>query len=236
MATRYYEPSSIDLRLWSDPALFVKADLEAELVVIEQYRGYDDTVRGIIAQCSGFDDLQAFDDNLTAQRTRLKDLIDFFDYSNVMVNLNTKDGAWFTPDAVEAVCGEETGHEAILTIDGETATYWEHTDDEEHHITWELRDYIKRIQKLQVRIGSSTRNLLTDLDIYASGTLSEIDNINNRIFTGINFTVNNTWEELVLISKKNIRYIKFVGFGSQHASNEVRIQEIQAWVTTVEYD
>ncbi|MCP4895787.1 MAG: hypothetical protein GY906_02335, partial [bacterium] len=64
----------------------------------------------------------------------------------------------------------------------------------------------------------------------------EIDNINNRIFTGINFTTNNTWEELVLISKKNIRYIKFVGFGSQHASNGVRIQEIQAWVTTVEYD
>ncbi|MCP4900882.1 MAG: hypothetical protein GY906_28275, partial [bacterium] len=219
MATRYYEPSSGDIVLWSDPALFVKADLEAELVPIEQYQSYDDTIRTILAQCLGFEDLQDFDDDLTAKRTRLKDLIDFFDYSNVMVNLNTKDGAWFTPDAVEDVCGEEVSHEADLTIDGQTNTYWEHADDEEHHITWELRDYMKRIQKLQVRIGSSDRNLLTDLDIYASGTLAEIDNINNRIFTGINFTTNNTWEELVLISKKNIRYIKFVGFGSQHASN-----------------
>ncbi len=237
MAKRFYEPLSGNLILWSDPAEFVKTELEAELVGIEQYQGYDDTIRTILAQCMGFSDLQAFDDDLTTKRTRLKDLIDFYDYSNTTVELNVKDGAWFTPVAVESVCGEEIGHEAILTIDELNNTYWEHTDDEEHEIIWQLRDYTKRIAKLQVRIGSSSRNLLTGLDVYIANTIEGLSNVSNRVIENGSLTVPNSWEELEWgPSKKNGQYIKFVGFGSQHASNEVRIQEIQVWVTTVEYD
>ncbi|MCP4878342.1 MAG: hypothetical protein GY896_23050 [Gammaproteobacteria bacterium] len=236
MAKRFYEPVSGDLVLWSDPAQFEKTQLEAELALVEQYQGYDDTVRTIIATCSGFDNLQAFDDDLTAKRTRLKDLIDFFDYSNTPLALNVKDGAWFTPIAVQGKCGEEVGHEAILTIDGSNTTYWEHAVGEAHQITWQLRDYRKRIGKLQVRIASSDRNLLTGIDIYIADNVDGLDSPGNLIKSGVNLVVPNSWEEIPFISKGNGQYIRFTGFGSQHASNEVRIQEIQAWVVTVEYD
>lgn len=234
MPTRFYQPISGDLKLWADPDTFVEADLQKELDELLEIQELSEGAREL-TQCTNLN-REDFDLFIQERIDALKDQLDFFNYSNIPLVLNVKDGAWFTPIAVESVCGEDVDHEAPLTIDGQTNTYWQHDIDEEHEIIWKLRDYRKRIAKLQIRIGSSSRNLLTDLDIYASDSLLEIDNINNKIFTDINFTVNNTWEELVLISKKNIKYIKFVGFGSQHVTNEIRIQEVQAWVTTVEYN
>ncbi len=233
MTTRYYEPVGIDLKLWADPKDFVQAELENELSAVEEIQTLSDNARTYL---SGPDGLEAYDASLEIQRVRAANLVDFFDYSNTMINLNVKDGAWFTPVAVQAACGEEVGHEAILTIDGQTNTYWQHSANEAHEITWQLRDYTKRMAKLEVRIGSSSRNLLTDIDIYIADSIDGLDSPTNLVVSGVNLTTPNSWEEIDFVSKQNGRYIRFTGFGSQHAANEVRIQEVRAWVTTIQYN
>ncbi len=233
MVTRYYEPVADDLKLWADPAVFVRADLEDELAATEEIMALSDDARTLLAGPGG---LEAYDESLELNKERLSNLIDFFDYSNTVLNLNVKDGAWFTPVAIESVCGEDTGQEAILTIDGQTNTYWEHDVDEQHNIIWQLRDYTKRIVKLQVRVGGSGRNLLTGLDVHIADNVADLSNVGSRVIENGSLTVPNSWEELTWgPSKKNGKYIKFADFQSQHANNYVRIQEIQAWVTTVEY-
>lgn len=233
---RFYEPVSGDLTLWADPKDFVKEDLEEEVLELEFLMAQGDPVRERLGNCAGFQTLEQYDAYLGSEWSRKKDIIDFFDYLNTTLELTVKDGTWFTPIAVESVCGEDVGHEAIYTIDGETNTYWEHDDDEEHEIIWKLRDYKKRISKLRVRVGSSSRNLLTGLDVYVASTIGGVFSENNKFAEDISFIINNTWTEIPFSSKANGIYIRFANFKSSQPDNWVRIQEIEAFVVTVEYD
>jgi len=238
MAKRYYQPLGGDLALWNNPdEVYVRTELEIEVAAIEEIMSLNDVARKLISECEGSPTLEIFDIELARRRSELKNLIDFFDYDNTQLSFNVKDGKWFTPIAIEDVCGEEVGHEAILTLDGLNNTYWQHDVDEAHQITWQLRDYKKRISKIELRVGSSSRNLLTDLDVYISNTIVGLDNENNRVITGANITTPSAWVEIPFdgASKVNGQYIRFTGFGSQHASNQVRIQEIRAWVVIVDY-
>ncbi len=120
MAIRYYEPVSGDLKLWSDPTVFVKTDLQDELAAIEDVQALNDNARTFLAGPGG---LVAYEESLEIMRERLENLIDFFDYSNTVLELDIKDGAWFTPDLVESVLGEDPGNEAVNSIDGNPATF-----------------------------------------------------------------------------------------------------------------
>lgn len=46
--------------------------------------------------------------------------------------------AWIAPVAISDKCGEETGHEATLAIDGNIGTYWNHDAAENHNIIFDL--------------------------------------------------------------------------------------------------
>lgn len=230
---RFYEPQSGDLALWKDPGLYVKVDLEAELAALEELIALSPEARAL---ANGELDREDWDEWSDQQRTRLKDLIDFFDYENKNLSLNVKDGADFTPVAVESFCGEEVGQEADLTIDGLNNTFWEHREDHVHDIVWQLRDYKKRMESLEVRIGSSVRNLLTGVDIYIADNIPALSQPNRLVASGVDFVVPNSWETVDFGSKWNGKWIRFANFGSQHASNEIRIQEIKVRVVTVEYD
>ncbi|MCP4900200.1 MAG: hypothetical protein GY906_24780 [bacterium] len=234
---RFYEPTAGDLTLWTDPNLFVKTNLEAELAVIEELRGLSNETRTFVALSQRYPSLETYDEfHLDASRTRLKNLIDFFDYDNEPLNLNVKEGAWFTPLWVEDFCGEEVGDEAALSIDGQNNTWWQHNVDHAHEITWRLRDYKKRMSKMEVRVQSSSRHKLTDVDIYIADTVAGLTNPNNLVLSGVNLILTNAWEEIDFGSKRNGQYIRFTGFGSQHGNNEVRIADVRMRVVTVEYD
>lgn len=235
MAKRFYEPVSGDLTLWADPRSFVKADLEAEVLDLEVIINEDDIVREKLGNCAGYQDLEDYDDYLNEQWSMKKDQIDFFDYLNTTLELTVKDGKWFTPDSVYSVCGADVGYPADNTIDGDTATYWEHDVNEQHEIIWQLRSYKKRMSKINLRIGSSSRNLLTGLDIYIADNVGGLYSVNNKVASGLSFSVANTWEEIEF-PNANGKYIRFANFGSSNVDNWVRIQEIEIWVKTVEYD
>lgn len=236
MARRFYEPVNGDLQLWSDPNIFVEAELQEQLDIIEEYRALSYEAREELAPRLNYTSVEEFDDDLDDQRERLSNLLDFFNYEDDSLTITIKDGAWFTPIAVQAVCGEEVDHEAILSIDGFNNTYWEHRTDEAHEITWQLRDYNKRIAGLEVRLGNNIRTQLTNLDVYVSKKISGLTKPENLVATGVNLTTPDAWNQISFSHKAMGKYIRFTGFGSVHSGNVVRIQEVRAWVVTIEYN
>ena len=239
MAVRYYEPKSAgaELQPQADPKVFVKADLEAELAEILILQGFDVAVRERLAGCTGYQDLQSYDDFLESERWRLKDLIDFFDYTEDSINITKKDGAWFSPIAIEDFCAERVGDEAVNAIDGNTATFWQDNTEHTHQITFQLRDYPKKISKIRIYIGTNVRAQLDDITIQVANSVPGLDDPNNEHLT--NFTpswVVDSWNEIVFTTKATGRYIRLTGFGSANSLNQVRIREIEAWVETQNYD
>lgn len=233
---RFYEPVGGDLTLWADPKDFVKADLEAEVVELEFLMAQGDPVRERLGSCSGFQTLEAYDAYLFTEWSRKKDIIDFFDYSNTTLELTVKDGEWFLPEAIEAICGEEIGFEGSKMIDDDWATYWQHDDNEAHEVDLRVRDYKKRMTKIRIRRSANPRSALNNLDVYVADNILQLDNPANLAATGVSISTDNDWNEIVFSSSKRGKYIRLTGFGSAHATNEVRIREIEAWVVTVEYD
>lgn len=239
MARRYYERISAgaELQLWSDPRTFVKADLEAEVAELEVIMAYPDEIRERLAGCNGFQTLDDYDDHLDDLWNQNKDILDFFDYDAGTVNITIREGAWFLPIAVEDVSGEDVGNEAALAIDGDNGTFWQHSVDQPHQITFRLRDHNKRISKLRFRRNTNARSELTNLTVQIAKSIPGLDNPNNLALE--NFTptwVDSDWTEVVLTSKQFGKYIRLTGFGSNNNNNEARIREIEAWVETREYD
>lgn len=236
MAIRLYEPVGIDIKLWSDPRIFEMAVLEAEVVDLDFLIAQDDPVRLRLGQCKGFQTLEEYDDYLDSEWGMRRDLIDFFDYDTKVVNITSKNGAWFLPIGVESFCGEEVGREAIYAIDGSQSTFWQHEDNEAHEIIFKLRDYKKRVEKIRIYRGSNARSALNNLDIYVANSIGGLDDPQNLAIADASIDIDDDWNEIVFSTKQRGRYIRLTGFGSENNSNESRIRELEAWVTTFEYD
>lgn len=235
MSRRFYEPVSGDLQLFSQAeTIFVEAELQEDLLILNELRALSEETRTELAIQQG-KSLEAYDETLDLEYERTSDILDFYGYDNTTLNITVKDGTWFTPEAIEDVCGEDAGHEAVLTIDGLNATYWEHDVTEDHQITWRLRDYKKRFPKLRVRVGSGLRTKLTGVDIYVANTVAGLDKPENLVATGVALIGDNVWQEIDLGGDQNARYIRFTGFRSQNANDYVRLHEIAVWVITKDW-
>ncbi len=237
--TIYYQRRDLEvppeINIWGDTSTLTAVELQDEVDAYGDIQALDDDAITILIEGTPLT-VEMYREMIQQEIDQRKDLIDFFDYEKTDVVLSVADADWFTPVSVEDFCGEEVGHEAVLTIDELNNTYWQHDTDHEHEITWKLREYKKRISKLQVRVGSSSRNLLTDVDVYIADDVALLGTP-GALVTTFDLTVPNSWEEVTWgPGKKNGRWIRFAGFKSQHANNEVRIQEVQMRVVTVEYD
>lgn len=194
----------------------------------------------------GFSNLADFDKYLEQEEEwPLSDRIDWYTYDDKTVQFTAKDGAWFSPIAVDAgtLCGEEAGQEASRAIDGNGATFWRHNTNEQHVIIFNLRAYPKKISKIRFLYGSgeSARERLNNMDVHASKGIGNIDNAGNILETGINISWPtpisvDTWVEhdLTIAGKKsnNARYIKLVIDDTDNANNQVQIREFEVWVET----
>lgn len=240
MAKRLHEPTRAGegLRLYIDPQEFDRASDQAALAAIQEVEAASDNIRAEIGLCRGFGTLEDFDAKLEKDRWDLLDRLDYYDYDNRRESFNVRDGAWFTPEAVESFCGEEAGNEAALTIDGVNNTDWRHDVDERHSITFRLRGYPKKVSKLRLRYGASepVREQLQNLDIRISRGLANIDDPVNLREQRLNpvwpVGAGATWVEIVLSSKVvQARYIK-LEFDTAHGGNQAQMREIGVWVET----
>ncbi len=232
MAQRLYQPVSGDLVLWADPETFIQADLEGELSVIEELIALSDAARTSLAGPGG---LEAYDASLDIIRSRLKDILDFFDYPTRIADFDVADGDWFIPVAIEDKCGEESGQEAVNAIDGNTTTFWQHNTDEEHQITFQLRDYSKRASKVRLYRGTNPRSALTNLTIQMANSIGGLSSPSNEAVTGASISVDDAWNEIEFTTEQIGKFVRLTGFDSLNANNQVRIREIEVWVETQQY-
>jgi len=237
MALRFYERRDwLDpkiLKLWADPEDYDQAAMQEYLSRLETLAALDDETLLILANDqAGIGNVR---DVLQAEIDRYKDILDFFDYEKTPQTFQTADGTWFTPEAVEAVCGEDVDQGADLILDADHNTYWQHSVDEEHQIDFRVRSYLKKMTKVRFRRFSNERTELNNLTISAAWTLGALDNPSNVVATGATLSTVADWNEVEFTSPKRAKYLRLSGFGSAHASNHARIRTVEVWVTVHEY-
>lgn len=240
MARRWYEDvgGGDDLNLFVDPESFNQTIDTNRLAVITEFQNLSDIARLELAGDAG-EPLSVYDEMLEEEEWELRDRLDYYDlYSNRVENVTVRDGAWFTPDAVESFCGEDVGEEAVQSIDGVNSTKWKHTADERHSIIYLLRSYPKKISKIRFRYNATepVTEQLANVDVHAAKNLAKIDDAENILETGINITwpigQGAIWVEHTLANKKaNARYIKLL-MDTAHASNTLQMREFAVWVET----
>ena len=233
-----YEPKrgGTELAVVRDKFIYVKATDQANLNVITDLQGLPDATRTRLAASAGLD-LTEYDQNLEDDEFVLRDRLDYYDYDTVTNQKTVADGAWFTPDSVESFCGETAPNVATRCIDGDDNTFWRHAVNETHILTFKLRNYPKKIERIRFRYGAgeSARERLNDLTVKAAKGLANLDA--NVLESGINITwptgAGLTWVEHTLASKKlKARYIRLEIGNTDNGQNQAQIREFQVFVTT----
>lgn len=240
MAKRWYLPNgpSTELEVVIDPELFTLANDNAALTDNLEIQGLSDDLRQILGACLGYDTLAFYDDFLRDEEFDIRDRLDYYSYDTRVESPTVADGAWFTPIAIESVCAEDVGNEAVDIIDENTATFWRDSTNHQHVIVFELRAYTKKISKIRFFYGAalSARERLNNVDVHASKALANIDNAGNILETGINIAwpgVGGVYVEHTLASKKNkARFVKLVIDDTDNGNNQAQIREFQVWVET----
>lgn len=239
MAIRFYRPRNAGsgLDLYIDPDTFTQAGDNAELSLIQEIQSLSDVLRADIAISKGFQDIASYDASLVDKSDEILDRLDFYSYENRLESFNVRDGAWFVPDAIVDVCGEEVGNEAIMAIDGVNSTQWRHNVTERHTLTVQLRPYPKKITKIRIRHGAGApdREQLQNIDIRASKSLAGILNPNNQVLTAANpIWVAGDWTEIPLDKNKaNARFIRIIS-DTIRGDNFIQIRELEVRVETRE--
>jgi len=239
MPIRFYRPQNAgtELDLYIDPQTFVKVDDDARILKLVELQSLSDSVRADVAMCYDFPDLASFDTALQEESDMLKDRVDYYAYDNRTENFSVRDGAWFTPEAIESFCGETGTNVATNSIDGDNGTSWRHAVNETHHIVYRIRSYPKKISKIRFRYNTAepVTEQLANITVRAAQNLRKIDDAANLLESGITIVwtgLGGTWVEHVLASKKsNARYIK-LEFTSAHATNTAQVREFQVRVET----
>lgn len=239
MAVRRYtrNVAGEELGLLDDPTQFIRVDDVAALADVVAIQAADDLVRAELAFCKG-STLEDYDAFLEELFDRLSDRIDYYTYDTAVQNTTYYEGAWFSPDSIESVLGEDVGNEADKSIDGNTVTFFRDSQNHQHEIIFQLRDYPKKISKIRFfyGIGESARERLNNMDVHAAAGIGNIDNPENILETGINIawpTPGDVWVEHTLAQKKaRARYIKLVIDDTDNGNNHAQIREFEVWVET----
>ena len=251
MAKQFYQlvagtPDTIVV--WDDPQnLTDQATLQAQVDALTPFQSLSDGARTLLAQGGvpgagipgGFPDLQSFDDFLNDEIERIQDIIDYYGYSAKQETIaNVRDGADYTPIAIESFSAETVGFEAANSIDGDNGTGWQ-PGAQPASITYRVRDHRKNIEAIKLWIPNNTlRTYLQGLTVRAAQSLSQIDDPGNIVVNSVNLahTPGQALQTVTFDFKKRARYVKLDIDGSAHAQNEIEIRTFLARVTTFGHD
>lgn len=230
MAKRFYEPkvAGTELQLWVDPQVFTEVDDQASLTAVRELLALD-----------GLSDEAKVELELTQERfdlwadqeLELLDRLDYYDYDDRVENLTVRDGDWFTPEAVESVCGETGTNVVENSIDGDNQTFWRHDANEVHSVIYRLRSYPKRVTKVRFRIATSVpaREQLENLSVYASREIANLGD--NKVADALNPVWVSGWNEVDVDDKQQVRYVK-LEFQSANANEFSQVREFAVRVET----
>ena len=236
---RFWEPkeSGTKLTVSRDRFEFTQAADNSRLSVITEIQGLSTAARTALAPGA---DLAAFDAKLEAEEWDIRDRLDYYNYTNRTENLTVRDGAWFSPEAIESFSNEHATNVAANSIDGNNNTIWQSFQNGGHFAVYRLRSYPKKITRVRFRYGSAepARERLNNLTIKAARDISQIDEASNILESGLNIswpTPGGVWVEHTLSTfKSNARYIKLETDDTDDTSqpNALQIREFEVFVAT----
>lgn len=242
MAERRYEPRAGGtlIKRWTDPEDLVAADLPAKIAAYQEIVALSDDARTLIALglVSAAGSLEDFDARLANQWEMYQDFLDYFDYDSEAMPGVRKIGAWYTPEALIAFCGEETGFEAAQSIDGNNTTVWRHDQDHVHAIDYRLRGHRKRLEKIRFRYNATApdREQLSSVSIYFAEQQAGLDDAANIVWSGdpLWSGYEGSYVEVDLATKKRGRFLRIV-CSSANANHYVQIRELECYVGVVDF-
>ena len=252
MAKQFYQLSGSDLLVWDDPQnLSTQAEIQSRIDALTPFQQLADGSRELLAQGGvpgagipgGFSDLASFDTWLTDEIERLQDIRDYYDYSTKQETIgNVRDGAWWTPEAVESVSDEGVSP-AVNALDGVGSTFWE-TDQAPASIIFRLRSYRKNVESIRLWTPNNMlKTFLNGITVRASQGLGMIDDASNVMASNISIQNDgDAWSDIVFANpnnptgRKRCRYIKLDIPGSQHAQDVIQIRRIEARVVIFNHE
>jgi hypothetical protein len=132
---------------------------------------------------------------------------------------------WTTPSAVHSKCGEDTGHEAVLAIDENIATYWIHSPLVTHWIIFDMGE-TKKITKIRVyQVLHYPFGGNANVNVYVG---DDPANLGDAVWTG-NLGASTGWYESGAF-EKNGRYVKLATTSN---ASEQRMYEFDAYAEAV---
>lgn len=237
MARKFWEKLNNNrIQFYDEPADFIKADLEAELVEAQSILALPDNLKMLLAGNNpGFESEDDFTDHYEGIIADLAERLDYYDHDTVDETVTVITDTWLSPaDAklgpaiVVDVCGEEATYEAVNAIDGANGTQWRHDANEVHVLTFDW-GYKKRFNGMRFSLPATSPNVrmyLTDFDLRIAGNLNGLDDPANEVITGGAMAGTETGDVDFMFSNKNGRYVRLTVNATAHTNNNVRIREI----------
>jgi hypothetical protein len=132
---------------------------------------------------------------------------------------------WTTPSAVHSKCGEDSGHEAVLSIDDNLATYWIHSPLVTHWIIFDMGETKKITQIRLYQVLHYPWGGNANVNVYVG---DDPANLGAAVWTG-NLGSTTGWHESGVF-EKNGRYVKLATTSNV---SEQRMYEFDAMAEAV---
>lgn len=237
------------LNVYDDPQVLVKEDIQNSITASQEIRDLSDETKTLLAQGgvpglgipsfggSGLG-LDSFNDYIDEDLERLKDTLDYYDYDTRQESLTVRSGSWVVPISASA-SHTENGSDISSSYDQDYGSWWESDITGSREVIFQVRDYKKKMFGIRMRIpNTDERAQLQNVTIRGSNNINMIDDPDNIIDTGVNFTyVGNIWVEHYFSSTKSGKYLKLEFSGSLHSNPEqVRIRDIEIRVGIINHN
>lgn len=228
------QESATELRFYTDPAVFILADVTARIAELQANLALPDHQKALMTVPAGVQTNAEFDQFFTDELELLADIADFFAYAPRIETLNVADFAWMSPadltlgpGTIDSVCGEEIGNEAVLAIDGVPAgSNWQHDTDHAHSITIDL-GYTKRLDGIRFDLPASpgAALILHGIDVYVAKKLANLPD--NQVGFGLDMGVSPSGPIDFNLTAHNGQFIQIDVASTDHASNHITIRDLE---------
>jgi hypothetical protein len=211
---------------------FNKTELQAELNDINAELAETDNRKKIaIFGSDGANDLALYNKTLQNQADEIADVLDYWDYDIQAISMDEITSSYITPISVESFCAEDSGFEAVKSLDDDILTRWQDSTNHMHEIIYRIKvpSYPKKVIGFQIRTDGADRSLLTNIEARVANSENGLDKDTNILISGASLTVNAAWNQVGFTKKQTGELFKLT-FDSQDTGNVGSIREIQVLV------
>lgn len=217
-----------------DPLILDKAATEQIVANLDFLISLSDSEVGILLAALAptiYETAEDFRSALQDQKEAYQRVIRLWEMSTLPLTIDEIQPTWLLFDpalggAVQSVCGEEIGNEAVNVL--EQNTKWAHLFDHSHEIVLDLGNP-ETIDGISIEIdaGVNSSHQLRGVDVFASQALGQIDNPDNQMLSGVDFATLDDPNIQLFGRNKRARYVKLTNITTDAGANQLRVKNIK---------